>query len=645
MSKPTKSEEVALLVEEIRKHRRLYEAGKPQISDEEFDRLEARLIALAPEHPALTEVGAGKSMASNKVKHLVPMLSLAKTYTLKDLESWQEGREVVAADKIDGVSISLIYKHGKLAQAKTRGDGMVGEDVTEKIRWVKSCPKEIEAWDDANIETIEIRGELFCRFEDFNALAEEMQKRGLEKPSSPRNIVAGVLGRKENIDLAQHFKFIAFDASYENGTTSFATEMEKLKWLKSVGFKLAHPTLCHNITEIQAHIDARIAAEVDYGMDGIVFTYNEIRLHKMRGFTSHHPRFRIAFKWQGQTAITTIQEIHWSTSRLGIVTPVARIQPVELSGALISNVTLHNAQHVLKETLKAGDEIEIIRSGEIIPKFLRLVKAHAGKSVLPTHCPSCKEKLEFDSIRLICPNHKDCPAQQSGFILNWIRCSGIEDLSDRRLDDLQEIHGIDHPAALYELTKDDFLELPKTKQKMAEKLYGNIQASKKIPLLDFLCGLGIRGIGKSHWQNLLDVFPTLKKILELDEQTIIDSKIKGLGENNAVQVAQGLRTRKKDIDRLLAVGVKPQSYQPREISTSHPLQGKIFVISGALSKSREAVAADIKAVGGRVSSAVSSKTTALITNDPSENSSKILAAKNLGIPFWDEKKLYEAIFF
>ena len=628
------SDDVKELANRILMHKRLYYAGSPEISDAEYDKMEELLRKVSPSHPVLNVVGIETpGSASAKVEHSVPMLSLAKTYVEDDVFSWMAENSIVGTYKIDGNSLSLVYSGGKLSLAKTRGNGRVGENVTEKINWVSDCVPSLRE----NVD-YEVRGELYCSETFFIELAEEMAKRSLEKPTNPRNIVAGVLGRKSHVDLASYFNFYAFDVLNLEGDSPFETEVEKYRWLEKEGFRVPpykHIKTNQKITEFLK--EARDYMEDgDVGIDGVVFAYDDVNLHRELGSTSHHPRFKLSFKWAGETATSVVNKITWATSRLGIVTPVAVIEPVYLSGANITNITLHNASHVIAYNLKAGDEIEIIRSGEVIPKFLRVVKETKGEHELPTKCNSCDSLLEKDDVRLFCPNVDGCPAQRLGTIINWIKAAEIDDLSEKRLIAMIELGLVESAPDLYQLSIDDFLKLPLTKQKMAEKLYGNIQKSKQITLARFLTGLGIQGTGRNTWELILAVHPSLKAVRALKEDQIIS--IKGFAEKLANQIVSQLETKAKLIEELLSVGVSPSDF---EVKTTDGLvfAGMTFVITGTLSKPRAEIQKIIKENGGAVVGSVSKNTSVLITNDADSGSSKAKKAKQLNVTIWSELEL------
>ncbi|MBP9707810.1 MAG: NAD-dependent DNA ligase LigA [Oligoflexales bacterium] len=622
---------IAELAEQILRHKHAYYRGAPIISDFEYDRLEEKLRNLDPKHPILHLIGSDKPAAiSKKVVHNKPMLSLDKTYEMEELFKWQGQNKIVGMIKVDGVSLSLIYKDGYLFQAKTRGDGYEGEDVTEKSIWISDVVKTINKKID-----LEVRGEVYCSESQFIHLCEEMQRRGLESPSSPRNIVAGLFARKEHSDLLSYCGFFAFDLFSEALKYNF--EIEKFDWLKEQGFLLPFPELIdsHQETEKYLGFVKNKILEDEVGIDGAVFSYNLLSLHQELGETAHHPRYKLSFKWQGETAISKIEAIEWSTSRLGIVTPVAVIAPILLSGAQIRNITLHNAQHVRLFNLKSGDEIELVRSGEVIPKYLRTLTQAQGVAVIPSHCPSCHSELNFDEVRLICSNTAHCPAQQIGRILNWIRCVGIEDLSEKRLQQMIGLGMVKSIPDLYRIQLQDLLRLPLTKEKMAQKIFNNIQKTRELDLAVFLNALGFRGIGLTTWELICEQTQDLESFRVLEKSKLL--AIPGIAEVMAEQVIGGFKDKSELIDELLRVGISINSNTKKLSQLNSRLKGRIFVVTGTLSCPRSEIEQRIKNLGGKLASQVSKNTYALITNDTATQSNKARAAQELKIPIWTEE--------
>ncbi len=672
IERPVVSQRIAELADAILHHKKVYESGQSEISDAAYDRLEDELKSIAPDHPVLqvvgaasdSSVGAGAASGVNvrKVEHATPMLSLDKTYSLPDLHRWAADKPLVGTLKVDGNSLSLVYEKGLLNLAKTRGNGRVGEEVTDKAFWIADVPRNLP-----NGISCEIRGEIYCTESKFLRLADEMVQMGLDRPTSPRNIVSGLLGRKAHFELARYFSFFAFDfiasgagdardaagANDRNPSIPaprFKSEVEKFKWLGGAGFSLPHPQVLEDAKAVEGYLEyvKKLMAEDEIGLDGAVFSYNDLALHDELGVTAHHPRYKMSFKWQGQTAVSTVTGITWATSRLGAVTPVAVIDPVFLSGASISNISLHNAAHVKAFNLKVGDRIEIVRSGEVIPKFLGVIEAADGSYLWPLACPQCGTTLISDGIRLTCPDATACPAQQLGAILNWIRCAEIDDLSEKRVLPLMEAGLVRTLADLYRLKLEDFLVIPQTREKMAGKLFANIQASRSIPLASFLNGLGIEGAGRTTWESLLEHFSGLAEIQRATPEEIIP--IEGFAEKSAKQIVAGLDARRVWIQELLEAGVTPvvQNRSGRgdgqfEGHADGPLAGLQFVITGSLTAPRLDVEKAIKAAGGKLATSVSKNTFAVVTGDLDSGSSKMKKARELGVKIWNEEQLRNAL--
>jgi DNA ligase (NAD+) len=617
----------------ILSHKELYYQGKPEISDESFDELERELRGLDPENPVLQLVGHKQIDNNLKVEHQKKMLSLDKTYDEKELIKWIGEEDVVSVFKIDGSSCSLIYDKGHLVLAKTRGDGQFGENISKKTLYIPDIPKFTPGE-----KSFEVRGEIYCTESQFIHLSKEMKELKLEAPTSQRNIVAGLLGRKENIHLAKYLSFKAFDILTDE---KFKKEHEKLDELKKLGFvtpdhevHIAGKTVDKKIEEAKEFIESG-----DYLIDGLVFIYDDLKLHNELGETSHHPRYKIAYKFAGDTKVTTINEIEWGVSRNGLLTPVALVAPVELSGAMIGRVTLHNFGMVQNFQLKAGDKIEIIRSGEVIPKFISVVEQSKKHFSHPENCPSCHSVLVIHDIWLVCENDL-CPAKVKEEILNYIHKAGIDDLSDKRLEEMMNQGLVKEIPDLYKLNVEKLLLLDKVKDKMANKMFENIQKTKEQTLVQFISAIGVEGVSTAKSEKIISQgYNTLEKIqtLTLEQMLAID----GFAEKSSTDILHSLKKKEKLISKLVKAGVNVKA---DEISTGEgPLAGNKFCITGELTMARAEFEKLIKKNGGVMVSSVSKNTTYLITNEEESSSSKFVKAKDLGIPIISEEKLLKMI--
>lgn len=614
----------------ITKHKSLYYQGRAEISDEKYDQLEEELRSLDKLNPVLSLVGTDQG-GGEKIAHSKKMLSLDKTYKIEDLHHFMKLGELVSVFKIDGSSCSLLYKKGRLILGKTRGDGNRGEDITEKIKFIRDLPKSISLQ-----EEIEIRGEIYCDLLGFQEISKEMKGLGLEAPSSQRNIVAGLLGRKEHISLSRNLRFQAFDLM----GIKLNTEEEKLGLLKREGFKIPAFLVHKKPESIESRInEAReFIAKGDYLIDGVVFVYNSLALHDELGETSHHPRYKLAFKFQGDTKETIIREITWQVSRNGRLTPVAEIEPTELSGATINRVTLHNYGLVKTFQLKAEDKIEIVRSGEVIPKFLSVIKSSNRKFETPKNCPSCDTKLVEEDIWLLCPSLQ-CPAKQLEAILHWIKQVNIDDLSDKRLQEMISKKIVTKISDLYQLNENVLLSLDKVKEKLAQKIISNIAKTKSLNLITFLSAIGLEGISTTKAEKIVAYgFDSIDKILSLRVSDL--QEIEGFAEKSSQDIVRSLQEKKSLIREILKAGVELRA---PEIPQGGVLEGMKFCITGTLSQPRAEIEATIKRHGGIIVSSVSKNTHYLVTNDSDPTSSKYIKAISLKIPILSESDLKKLI--
>ncbi len=619
------------LEEQVTRHKALYYQGKAEISDEAYDKLEDLLRRADPENPVLNLVGSPVDDTVLKVTHQKKMLSLDKSYDPEDIKDFLGRGDLVSVFKIDGSSCSLIYENGHLIMAKTRGDGVQGENILKKAAYIADIPKTL-----ISPVSLEVRGEIFCRASAFHAIAEEMAAQKLEKPTSQRNVVAGLLARKEHITFVRHLNFQAFEAIGLSGKT----EEDKLKQLKKLGFSVPEWVLHKDAESIAERIEEarKFIEEGDYLIDGLVFVYNDLRMHEELGYTSHHPRYKLAFKFKGETKTVSINAIIWQVSRNGVLTPVAEIEPTELSGATIGRVTLHNMGVVADFNLKPGDRIEIVRSGEVIPKFLSVVESKGGKPALPKKCPSCGTGVVPEDIWLLCPND-ECPAKRMEGILHWIRQANIEDLSEKRLEEMIGKGLVESIPDLYKLSVEDLLTLDKVKDKLATKIHANIQKTKKLDLVVFLAALGVEGVSTAKAEKIIaHGHNGLEKILVLDAETL--ASIDGFAEKSATDIVRSLQSKKKLIKALEKVGL--------EISASETygegvFSGKKVCITGALSAPRQEIEKLIKKHGGAVVGSVSKNTDFLLTNDTDPASSKYKKALELKTPVLTEKDFQRMI--
>ena len=615
----------------IREHKALYYQGRGELLDEEYDELEDQLRSMNPQSHVLNLVGT-KKLSSSKVKHKVEMLSLDKTVEREELDKWIGDRDVISMYKIDGSSCSLIYREGKFCQAKTRGDGFFGEDITKNIEWIGEIPKQVK------MKNCEIRGEVYCKKDNFFKLSQEMKDLELDIPRSQRNIVAGLIGRKDNIEFCRYLSFFAFDII--SNEIVFKTEKEKIDYIKNDLKFFVPKTILHKKKEkIDKVIEATksFITKGGYLIDGLVFSYNDLFYHKEMGHTAHHPRYRMAFKFKGKAKRAKIKEIIWSVSRNGHLVPVANIEPIELSGATVSRVTLHNYRLVTKNRLKKDDEINIVRSGEVIPKFIEVLKSSSKKFEIPKRCPSCNKIVQEEDVHVVCPN-KDCPDRKREEILDFIHKIGIQGFSIKRLRIVMDAGLVQEIPDLYRLKVEDLMSLERTKEKLANGIILEIEKSKRCSLVVFLSALGISGGAYNKCKKIVQSgFNTIDKIKNLSVEGLC--QIESFAEKSAEVFINSLSSRRVVIHDLLRLGFDLQ--KDNFGSGDLALFGKNIVLTGKLSRNRLDIEKEIRENGGSLFSSVSKKVDYLVINDKDSQSSKAKKAREMGVPMISEEEFFK----
>lgn len=628
---------ISELEELILKHKQLYYLGSAQISDEEYDRLEDELRLLSPQNPVLRQVGHQLS-DGEKLKHRIPMLSLEKSRTLIGVVEWQNQQEILATYKMDGSSCSVVYESLQFVLAKTRGDGEFGENITKGFNHL-AFSKKLETENlPANLE---IRGEVVISRENFEKLSSEMGRRGLEKPKSVRNVVAGLLRRKDDLDLCRFLDFIAYEIISESEISGVQTEAEKIQLLQKLGMQVPQFKLLQNSEMVEDFIeDYKTAKEnLPYLTDGIVFAVNNLFDQKQRGFTNHHPKGKLAFKLQADSAVTMVKDIEIAVKRSGKVSFIGIVEPVELAEATISRVSLHNMNYILENEINIGSLIEIVRSNEVIPKHQKTLQTN-GVYTMPVVCPECKNDLiKSDSgVDLIC-NNPDCSSMNFYKLLHWVDVVNIEDFSEKSLEKLYDDGIVKSIADLYRLRIAQVLTMDGYKEKSAAKLIKNIDKRRKIDFTTFLTAVSISGMGFSIAGLITEVYPDLSSLSVVTKIDLL--QIKGIGEVLADNLLNSLNYLKNVQDELQSVGVE---IVPAEVVDRSALLwfGKNFVITGTLNRPRKEIVVYIETLGGKVTDAVSANTHYLVANVAS-GSSKFKKAKELNIPLISEEKLFSGV--
>jgi DNA ligase (NAD+) len=649
---------------------RYYVLDDPEIRDDEYDALLNELRALEDEHPDLRtpdsptqRVGGQPLEKFEQVAHLEPMLSLANARNEEELHAWvtrtdrrlkkagvEDARiQYVTEPKVDGLAISLVYEHGVLTRGATRGDGEIGEDVTQNVRQIKTVPLRI---DDAP-ELLEVRGEIYMARSTFAELNEQRAAAGESTFANPRNAAAGSIRQLDpEVARARPLSIWCYGVGAVRGI-EFTEHHESLMWLRDRAFKV-NP-------EIELHDDiAAVVAtcrgweerreKLDYETDGVVVKVNELALQRRLGVVGREPRGAIAWKFAPMTATTTLRRVMWNVGRTGHLVPFADLEPVQVSGVTVKLATLHNEEDLARKDVREGDEVIVMRAGDVIPQVVSPTpKAQRTKKRSPTprppaKCPACGTRTvkPEGGVWTICPNRESCPGQVFQAVKHFVGAMDIDGLGEERASQFLKAGLIENVADIYELTEEKLVALDGFGEISARKLLDAIEASKRQPFGRVLYALGIPGIGWVNARNLTAHFRTVDALLDADADAITETP--GIGPVLAEQIAATLaeeRTRAV-IERLRAHGLQLEETGPAP-GTEGPLAGKAFVITGTLPRmSREEATERIEAAGGKVTGSVSKKTDYLVAGaDP--GGSKWSKAQELGTEVIDEDALLELI--
>ncbi|MFX1507459.1 MAG: NAD-dependent DNA ligase LigA, partial [Promethearchaeota archaeon] len=496
----SKSSDIKKLANQILYHKKKYYDGEPEISDEAYDALEERLRQIDPNNPVLHIVG---SPEGGKITHNSPMLSCQKATTIDEVLKWSKGLDLYIGYKIDGFSLSLIYENGRLVQAATRGNGIMGDDATIPIMKIASIPKVIKV-----NEKINIRGELFMRISEFNRI---IKAEGVEY-SSPRNLAVGTLKQKDLTLLEKRtLDFQAFELlEYEeNASLEEYNELLHSWGFNTADFKLLNTPTRNDIESLFQQVQKR-RDSLDFEIDGLIFKYNDAVQRESAGRTEHHPKWMIALKFASQGDISIVRDITWQVGRTGVLTPVAELDPVEVMGAVIKRATLHNAEFLETLDVAKDDTVMVIRSGDVIPKITEVVDKGVNEASFPSICPSCGSTLIRDGVNLVCTG-SPCRDRDIQAIRHWIRVTDIEGLGPKNVAKLYDLGLIRHFPDLYDEKLTEGV-LVKHLGKNGSKIFRSIKEKRHLPFHIFLSGLGIESLGRGMAKTLVNHFKTLKEL-------------------------------------------------------------------------------------------------------------------------------------
>lgn len=645
---------------EINKHNKAYyEEDNPTISDFEYDELFRELKKLEELYPEYAtadsptqKVGSQTSDKFKEITHKYRLYSLDNSNNFEDLRAWfkriekeypNETIETVSELKIDGLACALSYEKGVLTVGATRGNGIVGEVITENIKQIKDIPQKLKDPID-----IEVRGEVYMPVSSFERLNERQRENDGKEFANPRNAAAGSL-RQDNplITGERDLRFFAYAAVFPNGDTP-KTHFEILNLLREQGFTVnENVKLNKTVEDIEDYCKSWEfeRQKLDYATDGVVVKINDTAKEFELGYTARAPKWATAFKFPPEEIETELLDIELSVGKTGAITPVAILTPVKLAGTIVKRASLHNFDEIKRLGINLGDRVLIKKAAEIIPKVIRKVQGGSDENYYPEpkNCPCCGASLvkREDEVGTYCPNSKTCPAQIKGKIEFWCSKEGmdIDGFGEAIVDDAVDKGIIADIADIYSLTETDLMKLNLVKEKSAQNLITSINESKTRPLKKFLTALSIKLVGKETADLITAEFPTLEQVKSATKEQLI--QIDGVGEKVADSVVEYFSD--KDnlnlLEKLEKNGVKPQNAGGDKVSDK--FKGMTFVITGTLSKPRSYFEQLIKSMSGKVSSSVSKKTSYVLCGE--NPGSKFDKASALGVIILDENGFNELI--
>ena len=642
---------------------------QPSIPDVEYDRLFKELERLEAEHPELVtadsptqRVGAEPSAAFAEVEHILPMLSLDNVFDeesmrrfdrrVRDRLKTEDELRYACEPKLDGLAISLVYRNGSLERAATRGDGRRGEDVTVNVRTIRSVPLRLHGADHPDL--LEVRGEIYMTRAGFEQLNEAQLAAGDKRFANPRNAAAGSLRQLDPRITAQRpLELCCFSIGQLEGAALGEHHSDNLELLQQWGFRI-NPEL-----KVVSGVEAAIGYynellerrdRLSYEIDGIVFKVDNLALQEELGFVSRAPRWAVAYKFPAQEEITRLEAVEFQVGRTGAVTPVARLEPVQVGGVTVSNATLHNMDEIERLDLRLGDTVIVRRAGDVIPQVVSVVTERRPKGArrikAPSRCPVCDSEIvrtEGEAISR-CTGGLVCPAQLKHTVLHFAsrRAMDIEGLGDKIVDQLVERRMVRTVADLYQLGQEQLQGLERMGPKSAANLVAALDTSRRTTLPRFIYSLGIREVGEATAQALAAHFGTLEALQAADEETL--QSVPDVGPIVAAHVREFFDSEhnREVVRALRAAGVEWPENAPLRPGEAGPLAGKTFVLTGTLeSLSRDEASERLQALGAKVTGSVSRNTDCVVAGPGA--GSKLDKAHKLEIEVIDEAALLELL--
>jgi DNA ligase (NAD+) len=662
----------AELRQELERHNRLYYVlDEPEIGDDVYDELLDELRDLEAGHPELRtpdsptqRVGAAPLDRFDPVEHHEAMLSLGNARNEEELRAWEnrlanylKRLDITASEfsyttepKIDGLAISLTYEDGVLVRGATRGDGRVGEDVTQNLRTIGSVPLRIAG---EAPELIEVRGEIYLPIAAFKALNERRAEAGEPTFANPRNSAAGSI---RQLDPALAAERPLSTWMYGIGAVrglDLPTHMAEVEWLEKAAFKVNPDTAHHQGVEgavKRCHWWEERREELDYEIDGVVVKVDEKALWRELGVVGREPRWAIAWKFPPTTATTTLKKVVWNVGRTGHLVPFAMLEPVHVGGVTVTTATLHNEEDLARKDVREGDEVVVMRAGDVIPQVVspKLPRKQKGarKAKPPKKCPACGTETvkREDSVFTVCPNRSGCPGQSFQHVKHFVSkgAMDIDGLGEKQAQTFLEGGLISDVADIYDLTAERLVELDRFAETSARNLVAAIEASKQRPFKRVLYALGLPGVGYVTAEALADHFGSIDALHEADPEAI--EEVEGVGPIMAVQIAESLGDDATWalVEKLRSKGVRLEAEASERRRQGGPLEGKTVVLTGTLPElTRDEAAALVKSAGGKVTSSVSKKTDYVVAGE--SPGSKLAKAEKFGTAILDEASLRELV--
>ncbi|HSI81265.1 MAG TPA: NAD-dependent DNA ligase LigA [Solirubrobacterales bacterium] len=668
----TTKDRAAELRREIAHHdHRYYVLDDPEIGDDAYDALLDELRALEAEHPELRtpdsptqRVGGRPLEKFEQVRHIEPMLSLGNARGAEEFRAWEarlhnrlrtldiEPGELrfVSEPKIDGIAISLVYERGRFVRGATRGDGVIGEEVTQNLRTIKAIPLALDGG--APPDLVEVRGEVYLPRAAFAELNEQRASEGESTFANPRNATAGSIRQLDPEIAASRPLSIWCYGIGGHGGIEFATHSDELDWLRDRGFKVNGDVAVHESADEVAERclwwEERREA-LDFEIDGVVVKVDQRGLWRELGVAGREPRWAVAWKFPPITATTRLNKVVWNVGRTGRLLPFAMLEPVHVGGVTVSTATLHNEEDLARKDAREGDEVVVTRAGDVIPQVISpLIQRRKGKRLRrakpPAKCPACGTPTvkPADSVWTICPNRRGCPGQNFQLVKHFRGAMDIEGLGEKNAMRFLDEGLITDPASIYDLTAERIAELEGFGEVSARNLVAEIERSKSAPFGRVLYALGLPGIGYVNAQALAEHFGSIDALLAAADEAI--TEVEGIGPVLASQLREELSDEaiRELIDRLRERGLRFELSAAERRAEGGPLDGKTFVLTGTLpTLSRDEATKAIRRAGGKVTSSVSKKTDYLVAGD--SPGSKLAKAEEVGTEIIDEQGLRELL--